>query len=227
MLAEPLDLEAAAVQSLASRYRKEGYEVVVEPRDSELPEALRQFRPDLVARRGDELVVAEVKRRRPGGAAWREVERLAEVTRALPRARFDLVVLDDAADGPEADGRDWSAEEARHALADAEELIDRGSAAPALLLLFAALEAQLRAVAAAEGVTVPARGVGSLVSTLTMEGVLSRKDYRTLMDGLAVRNAVAHGVTPEAMPDRTALRRLLALARRLSPGRKGEGRAAG
>ena len=155
MLAAPLDLEAAALQSLASRYREEGYEVVVEPRGSELPEALRQFRPDLLARRGDELVVAEVKRRRPGGTAWREVERLAEVTRTVPHARFDLVVLDDAADGTEAASRDWSADEIQRALADVEKLVEEKRTAPAILLLFAALEPQLRAMAAAESVFVP------------------------------------------------------------------------
>ena len=214
-VSEILDLHGTAIQSLAARYRQEGYEVVVEPRESELPEALRPFRPDLLARRGDELVVAEVKTRRPNGDAWHKVERLAETARSLPHTRFDLVVLDDAVDGPEAAGRDWTAEEAARALAEAEDLIDRGTTAPALLLLFAALEAQLRAKAEGEGVSVPTRGVGPLISALTTEGVLSRKDYRTLMDALAVRNAVAHGITPEAMPARTALRRLLTLARGL------------
>lgn len=215
IMSEMLDLHGTAIQSLASRYRREGYEVVVEPREFELPEALRAFRPDLLARRGDEVVVAEVKTRRPKGDAWHKVERLAEAARLLPHTRFDLVVLDDAMDGPEAAGREWSAEEAARALTEAGELIDRCAMAPAILLLFSALEAQLRAKADDEGIKVPARGVGPLISALTSEGVLSRKDYRTLMDGLAARNAVAHGVTPEPMPDRAALLRLVALARSL------------
>lgn len=67
----------------------------------------------------------------------------------------------------------------------------------------------------AEGVNVPARSVGSMISMLTSEGVLSRKAYHMLMAGLAVRNALAHGIAPDAMPDRAALRGLLALARNL------------
>ena len=216
MLAAPLDLEATARQSLASRYRAEGYEVVLEPRGPELPEALREFSPDLVARRGDELVVAEIRRRGPGGGAWREVERLAEVTRTLPGARFDLVVLDEAEDGPEAVSRDWSAGEIQSALGDVAQLIEEQRATPALLLLYAALEPQLRAIAARENVFVPGIGVNRLISALTSEGVISRNDYRTLMDGLAVRNAFAHGLRPETVLDAGALRHLLATARRLS-----------
>ena len=214
-LSEMLDLHGTAIQSLASRYRREGYEVVVEPSEAELPEALRAFRPDLLARRGDAVVVAEVKTRRPKGEAWSKVEQLAQVARSLPLTRFDLVVLDEAFNGPEAAGRDWTAEEAGRALTEAGELIDRGAVEPGVLLLFAALEAGLRATAAAEGVKVPPRSLGAMISALTSEGVLSRGDYRVLMDGLAVRNAVAHGITPEAMPDRSALTRLLTLARNL------------
>jgi hypothetical protein len=220
MLAAPLDLEATARQSLASRYRAEGYEVVVDPRGPELPEALRQFSPDLLARRGDELVVAEVRRRRPGGGRWREVERLAEVTRTLPGARFDLVVLDDAEDGPEAASRDWSADEIQRALADVEKLVEEKRTAPAILLLYAALEPEFRAIAARESVFVPGFGINRLISALTSEGVISRRDYRTLMDGLDARNAIAHGLRPDTVLDGAALRRLLATARRLARGSK-------
>lgn len=212
---ELLDLHEGAVLSLASRYRKEGYDVVVEPGPDELPPALRAFRPDLLARRGSEGVIAEIKRRPASRDRWAEVERMAEAARSLPGWRFELMLIDDPAEGPQAAGRDWSADEIRRALADAEELIDRDQAAPALLLLFAALGPQLRAVAAAEKVFVPGHGVSALISNLTTEGVLSRKDYVTLIDGLRVRNAIAHGLTPESMPDRAALRRLLTVARRL------------
>jgi hypothetical protein len=215
-VSEIFDLHDGAIQSLARRYREEGYDVIVEPRVDDLPPPFQSFRPDLLARRGTEGVIAEVKRRRPASRErWAEVERMAEAARNLPGWRFDLMVIDDNTEGPEAEGHDWSTGEIRRALADAEELIDRSSTAPALLLLFAALEAQLRALATIERVAIPARGVGPLASALTTEGVLSRKDYRALMDALAVRNAVAHGLTPDAMPDQAALRRLLAIARRL------------
>lgn len=211
-----LDLHDGAVQSLARRFREEGYDVVVEPGPDELPPALRSFRPDLLARRGVEGVIAEVKTRRPASQKnWAVVERMAEATRALPGWRFELTLIDEAAEGPEAAGSDWSADEIRQALADTADLIDRGRLAPALLLLFAALEAQLRAVATAESVVVPGYGVNRLVSALTSDGVLSRKDYATLMDGLAIRNAIAHGLTPETMPDKATLRHLLAVTRRL------------
>lgn len=68
-VADMLDLHGAAIQALAARYRQEGFEVVAEPSASELPDALRPFRPDLLARRGDETVMVEIKTRRPKGEA--------------------------------------------------------------------------------------------------------------------------------------------------------------
>lgn len=198
------------LQSLARRYRGEGYEVVVEPRKDDLPESLQRFRPDLIARRGSEGVVVEIKRRRPATAgAEAQIERLAQAVRALPDWRFELVLIDDVVEGPASAGRDWSVEDVRRALGEVEELIRGDRVEPALLLLFAAAEAHLRSVAAAEGVTVLSQGVSPLISALTSAGVLSRQEYTKLMDGLAARNAVAHGRRPEPMPDRDALLRLV------------------
>jgi hypothetical protein len=217
MIAEPLDLERSVVQSLAQRYRDEGYGVAVEPRPDELPPALRRFRPDIVAQHGAEGVVVEVKRRQPptASAARDQIEELASAVRALPNWRFELVVIDDALEGPIGDGRDWSEGDVEQALREVEDLVDRGRLEPALLLLFAAAEARLRSVAAEEGVVVPSHGVAPLISALTSAGVLSREDYARLMDGLTVRNAVAHGRRPDAMADGDTLRRLLATLRQV------------
>jgi len=216
MIAESLDLERSVVQSLAQRYRGEGYEVAVDPRPHELPPALRRFHPDIVALRGSEGVVVEVKRRRPAASGARdEIEELASAVRALPNWRFELVVIDDDVEGPVGEGRDWSDADVRQALRDVEDLVDRDRLEPALLLLFAAAEARLRSVAAEEGVVVPSHGLGPLISALTAAGVLSREDYARLMDGLAVRNAVAHGRRPDAMADGDTLRRLLATLRQV------------
>ena len=89
-----LDLHDGVVQSLAQRFREDGYDVIVEPSPDELPPALRSFRPDLLARRGSEGVIAEVKTRRPPSRKnWTTVERMAEATRAMPGWRFELTLI--------------------------------------------------------------------------------------------------------------------------------------
>ena len=216
MMAEPIDLARSVLQSLAQRYRDEGFEVVTEPQPADLPRSLRRFQPDLIARRGSEGLVVEVERRRSAMAgAGAQIERLAEAVRGLPGWRFELVLIDDVVEGPNRAGRGWSNEDVQRALDEAEELVKAERLESALLLLFAAAEAQLRSVAAAEGVTVLSQGVSPLASALTSAGVLSRKEYAMLIDELAARNAVAHGRRPEPMPDQEALLRLVDVVRQL------------
>ena len=56
-------LRAAA--TTMDRLRAQGWEVLSEPGSSDLPAALSAFRPDLVAHRGEEHVVVEIKSGRP------------------------------------------------------------------------------------------------------------------------------------------------------------------
>ena len=214
MIAEPLNLERSVLESLAQRYRHEGYEVVVAPRMADLPRSLQRFQPDLIARRGPEGIVVEVKRRRPTDAgASAQIEQLAQAVRTLPNWRFELVVVDDVVEGPDSGGRDWSPADVAQALFEVEELIEKERIEPALLLLYAAAEAQLRSVAAAEGIANLSHGVSPVISALTSVGVLSREEYKSLMDGLGARNAIAHGRRPEPMPDRETLLQLMEIVR--------------
>src|SRR5688572_13574751 len=50
-----------ALERVASEYRERGYRVLVEPRGRDLPGFLRDANPDLIATRGDETLVIEVK----------------------------------------------------------------------------------------------------------------------------------------------------------------------
>ena len=215
-VARPWDIERSVVESLAQRYRDDGYEVVVEPRKTDLPRSLQRFQPDLVARRGSEGIVVEVQRRRPANRGARaKIEQLAQAVRALPDWRFELVVIDDVVEGPDSGGRDWSPEDVRQALSEVENLIEAERVESALLLLYAAAEARLRSAAAAEGIAVSSQGVSPLVSALTSAGVLSREEYMRLIDGLAARNAIAHGRIPEPMPGRDTLVRLVEIVREI------------
>jgi Holliday junction resolvase len=54
-------LERATVERVAQEYREKGYEDAVGSAVSELPDFVREFRPDIIARSSNDCVVIEVK----------------------------------------------------------------------------------------------------------------------------------------------------------------------
>lgn len=76
-------LHEAAVEQLANDLRREGYSVELEPRYGNM-------RPDIVARRGNEAIVYEVKA--VGTSSRHRLSDLARVARDLG-AKFELVVV--------------------------------------------------------------------------------------------------------------------------------------
>ena len=55
------DTERRKLLEVAREYRKQGYEVVIEPREEQLPSFLHSFQPDIIARNNEETVVIEIK----------------------------------------------------------------------------------------------------------------------------------------------------------------------
>src|SRR5688572_20879963 len=81
--------EKELLDQVVARYRSEGYDVRVHPRAEELPEFLSGVSVDLLARNDRESVVVEVKRR----DELYDIPSWAELVRATPGWRFDLVVV--------------------------------------------------------------------------------------------------------------------------------------
>src|ERR1035438_4868909 len=54
-------LEHAAINAVAERYRLDGYEVVIEPEPNAIPFDLGGYRPDLIAKKGGITNIVEVK----------------------------------------------------------------------------------------------------------------------------------------------------------------------
>lgn len=205
------DAGAALVEKVASDYRARGYDVTVRPSSEQLPTVLAAYPPDIVARKGDETVVVEVKSRH----ALRQspqAQQLAAAVRQLPGWRFELVVArPDIAFPLPAGAQPWDAQDIENALREASALLDGGHQGPALLMAWAATEAALRLLAAKESVPVERSEANALLNRLTEYGVLSRQQYRTLRSALEVRNALAHGLRAAAV-ESDQVRRLLEMA---------------
>ena len=55
--------ERQRAAAIADEYRRKGYEVVAEPLPEQLPDFLSGFHPDILARKGDETTIVEIKSR--------------------------------------------------------------------------------------------------------------------------------------------------------------------
>ena len=87
--------ERQRVQKVGQVYRDKGYDVLIEPQSDQLPDFLQTFRPDLIAHKGDEHIVVEV-RTRGQVSDFPQVNELAKVVRNEAGWKFELFLL-----GPE------------------------------------------------------------------------------------------------------------------------------
>jgi hypothetical protein len=86
-------LEHRRVLTLAREYRKEGYEVTVYPKATELPEALSKCPLDLIARGTDRVIAVEVRTRESLTLnGFEDLRRIAENIKDIPGWIFELVV---------------------------------------------------------------------------------------------------------------------------------------
>lgn len=109
-----------------------GWEVVEEPGQQVLPQPLREFRPDILARRGSELLIVEVKSRRSSDLS--RLDALASAVARVPNAKLEIDWQGDVAefDPPE--------ENIRVYLDEASRLLSVEAFTAALLIAWAALE---------------------------------------------------------------------------------------
>lgn len=185
---------AALIEKVANEYRARGYDVTVQPSSEQLPSPLAVYRPDIVAHKGDETVVVEVKSRHALRQSP-EVQQLAAAVRQLPGWRFELVVAKpDIAFPLPAGAQSWDTQDIESALDEAAALLRAGHHGAALLMAWAATEAALRRLAAKESISAERSEANALLNRLTAYGVLTRQQYRALRSALEVRNALAHGL---------------------------------
>jgi hypothetical protein len=176
---------------VALRYQEQGYDVVVHPSADELPFDLDGYEPDLIATRGDEKLIIEVRNSVMRGSIDRLIE-AADRVRTSPPWQLLLVTEDDVP-GELLPGADltlpgWA--EIHHRLAE----IDCVGDGPArLLLAWAVLEAALRRHAFDSALPIHRLPTSALVKQLYTQGELPADAFETLLRRLEQRTLVAHG----------------------------------
>jgi len=207
-----MDLEQE-VNRIAGEYRSEGYDVVTHPGAERLPAFATDLGVDILATRGDEKVLVQVRRDRGEVEADQRVQRLADVILANPPWRNDLVILqtDDPIKRAIREVGEPSPEKIAEMLDSIESLLktyDSASHLPnlrnaignsALVMAWAALEAAMRHVCREIELYIPKYTPGDLLRTLYSNGVLSREQFEFLRETMRIRNEIVHGLNSQAI----------------------------
>ena len=215
------EVEHRLTEQVARQLVEEGYDVLLEPSPLLLPRELAGHRPNILARRGDENLLVEVKLV-PSPAGAEQVQRLIQAVRSLPGWEVRLVT----APRPEPTSP-WSVAEGEARLAEAERLAGQGYQEAALILLVAAAEALGRRLGTVEQVRVQPWSPATLFRELIFHGLIDREDAERLERAIVARNQIIHGIADENVDPAEvaglveAVRRLAAEAREAESGVRG------
>ncbi len=181
---------------LADIYRGHGYDVTVRPGPDQLPPFARDFRVEILGRRGAEGVLVAVRRNRDEVAADSDMQRYAETTGAQPGWRFDFAILEsEQPNAREVRGaKELSQDDINKSLEQARELSRMGFTGFAVVAAWATLEAAMRMRLRALG---QEAGWGSIPRQMTRElysaGALSPDEFRRIESASQLRNQIVHG----------------------------------
>jgi len=213
----------AKIAELAEEYASQGYEVFRDPDVSLLPFDSFGYRPSLLARRGEDLVLAEVRTvGRP--SAFRRFPEVVEQFRKHGGSSFPLVIVEDveAAVLPEEGELLPTWDQLQEQVVRNERLLRARDAEGAFLGFWIALEGILRREARDAALSVERLPTAALIEHLQGHGVLAREPYEMLRALLPVRDRAVHGFQADDLTE--AAPRLLRLVRGLlgawAPGRK-------
>ncbi len=171
---------------------------------------------DLIARKGDEAKVIEVKTR-SSLAADHRIRQLAEILDSKPGWTFELIMVGEPENRDAPDGaRALEREQILRRIQQAEKALDSDFPEAAFVLAWLACEAALRALVANEGVSKPdITSATYIINQARYLGVIAKDDYLNLTEFQKYRNAIAHGFTHPDLDERTVAD-LIATARKLT-----------
>jgi REase_AHJR-like len=206
------------LKRVADTYTRQGYQVTIRPDPEALPPFARDFKVEILGKRGTEGVLVSVKKDRDEAAADPSLTRYAESTGFQKGWRFDLAVVE--AERPsthEIDGAsDFSEEDIQNSFNDASEMVRAGYLRPAVITAWAGLEAamrlRLRAAGERAGWGVAPRG---LLNELYSNGSITAEELQKLENLFRVRNQIVHGFASTRASEGGAVQFLCDVGQRL------------
>jgi hypothetical protein len=195
--------------------KRDGWEVVGHERMVQLPRRLHKFRPDIIAIRGHEILVGEVKSR--NSTELDELNELANVIAELPNARLEMYWLGDEPETKPEHAR------TREYIRAATELLENGHLDAATVMAWTALEVALYCFVVDTQAPIPSgpqarQTVWQLLSNLYSLGYISQRDFAQVNVLRKERNSLVH-VGGRTTPDVKNIQYILRLADRMLTGR--------
>jgi uncharacterized protein YutE (UPF0331/DUF86 family) len=196
MKGKSTELEYRRLLRVAKEYKKKGYEIIIYPKCGDLPDFLKQFEPDMIARKGKDLAVIEVKSQETLKGQPR-LTRLASQVEKHPRWRFELIItnprkklkINFAA-------KLISFKEIEERIRIANEMWASKQRATALLVAGTAVEARMRIVLKDLGKDVQNLPTTAVIKTLYSLGFISHTHYDFLEKYFKLKNQIVHGFEP-------------------------------
>ncbi len=181
------------VNSVAERYRQDGYEVLREPSEKAVPFDLGGFKPDLIARKQDEALIVEVK----VNAQKTSFDSLRSVVDEVKRHKgwhFILVTAQDLLANPlDVREEQFSWDDVLYRIDSAERLSQQGEYEAAYILLWISFERALRFQARQISLPVDRLAPGILIRQMYSQGELSMSQFDAALACQEARNRIVHG----------------------------------
>jgi hypothetical protein len=190
------------IDSITQELEDNGYIVLIEPSDSNLPFDLGGYDPDLIATKNDDGIILEVK----GSLKRLSIDRFQEIAERIashPGWRFLLVTLDDSSENilfsDENSLPSWEALNSQ--LLNLQMLIQESLFEPAILFFWSITEAALRKRAITQHLPIQRFPTIALLNHSYSSGEISVTEFDLLKDCLKIQEKVAHGVMTSIDPE--------------------------
>lgn len=200
---------ARKIREISKDYEKQGYTVLINPKQSQLPDFLKGYEPDIIAKRDDESVLIEVKTRKDRPNLER-FENLAKEIDKRENWRFEMIFTNPVENNSLLENKNTITETAvNNRIAEIKKLIDINSFEAAFLLSWSTIEAVLRQKLAKEKSDSFLKPSISIIRTMFSLGLLNQKDYKLLQEVNNYRNSLIHGFQQSI--DRNTIQEVLQL----------------
>lgn len=181
---------------IAKRYEEKGYVVTINPESSVIPFSLGRYRPDILATKGTENLIIEVKS--AGAKVNSDIYfNVDQETQKHPGWKFLLVTVSNSELDDQTSSRLDGIDVAR--IKDRLETLDRAAEMPELAelvlpQLWTVYMSALRLFALQDGLEVDNYSDLSLLNQAYSTGILSFDDYESAKRLMYIRNQIVHSL---------------------------------
>lgn len=183
------EVEAAYLETLRARFEADGYEFIVHPSQSQVPDFVGSYRPDAIARKAGKNIAIEVKRSR-STQSQDALQRIQKLFAGHPDWQLNAFIVAEESTDP-ITVPPSSRDKIKAQLEEARAIKDAGHYRAALLLGWALLESVSHSLP--DELPSRPRKPGTVIQMLAMRGYLEEATEQKLRSLAVLRNRVVHG----------------------------------